>query len=159
MASLGYLYAQGKGVARDGFAARKWYLAAATQGQPRAQFNLALMHIRADGGPLNWPEAVRWLKAAATSGHAGALRELAYLHDEGRGVARNPEQAAAYLIASYQARAGSAKPNAADRREAWSRATRVALQRQLTAANRYAGKVNGILDDATQHALEGLGAD
>jgi TPR repeat protein len=163
MASLGFLHAQGKGVVRDAFAARKWYAAAAAQGQARAQFNLALMHIRAEGGPLNWPEAVRWLKAAATSGHAGALRELAYLHDEGRGVARNPEQAAAYLIASYQARSGSglngaARPDAADRREAWSRATRTAIQRQLAAANRYTGKVNGRLDDATRQALDGLAA-
>ena len=162
MASLGFLYAQGKGVARDAFTARKWYAAAAGQGHARAQFNLALMHIRAEGGPLNWLEAVRWLKAAATTGHAGALRELAYLHDEGRGVPRNPEQAAAYLIASYQARSssgahGPARPNAADRREAWSRATRSAIQRQLSAANRYTGKVNGRLDDATRQALEGLG--
>jgi TPR repeat protein len=163
MASLGFLYAQGKGVARDAFAARKWYLAAASQGHARAQFNLALMHIRAEGGPLSWPEAVRWLKAAATSGHAGALRELAYLHDEGRGVPRNPEQAAAYLIASYQARSspgfkGAARPNAADRREAWSRATRSAIQRQLAASHHYTGKVTGVLDAATRQALEGLGA-
>lgn len=159
MASLGFLYAQGKGVARDAFAARKWYLAAAAQGHARAQFNLALMHIRADGGPLNWAEAVRWLKAAATSGHAGALRELAYLHDEGRGVPRSPEQAAAYLIASYQARSGTTRPTAADRREAWSRATRSALQRQLTASHHYTGRINGQLDTATRQALEGLGAE
>jgi TPR repeat protein len=163
MASLGFLYAQGKGVARDAFAARKWYLAAASQGHARAQFNLALMHIRAEGGPLSWPEAVRWLKAAANSGHAGALRELAYLHDEGRGVTRNPEQAAAYLIASYQARSGlgfngPARPNAADRREAWSRATRAAIQRQLAASHHYTGRINGQLDDATRQALEGLAA-
>jgi TPR repeat protein len=158
MASLGFLYAQGKGVARDAFAARKWYLAAANQGHARAQFNLALMHIRAEGGPLSWPEAVRWLKAAATSGHAGALRELAYLHDEGRGVPRNPEQAAAYLITSYQARSGTTRPNAADRREAWSRATRSAIQRQLAASHRYNGKITGQLDDATRQALQALGA-
>jgi TPR repeat protein len=158
MTSLGFLYSQGKGVARDAFAARKWYLAAARQGHARAQFNLALMYIRAEGGPLNWPEAVRWLKAAATSGHAGALRELAYLHDEGRGVPRSPEQAAAYLIASYQARSGVMRPNAADRREAWSRATRAAVQRQLAASHHYTGRINGVLDTATQKALEGLGA-
>jgi TPR repeat protein len=116
------------------------------------------MHIRGDGGPQNWPEAVRWLKAAATAGHTGALRELAYLHDEGRGVPRSPEQAAAYLIASYQARSGTTRPNAADRREAWSRATRAAIQRQLTASHRYTGKINGQLDDATRQALEGLAA-
>jgi TPR repeat protein len=158
MASLGFMYAQGKGVARDAFAARQWYQAAASQGHARAQFNLALMHIRGDGGPQNWPEAVRWLKAAATAGHTGALRELAYLHDEGRGVPRSPEQAAAYLIASYQARSGTTRPNAADRREAWSRATRAAIQRQLTASHRYTGKINGQLDDATRQALEGLAA-
>jgi TPR repeat protein len=161
-ASLGFLFAQGKGVARDAIAARKWYLAAAAQGHARAQFNLALMYIRAEGGPLSWPDAVRWLKAAAGAGHAGALRELAYLHDEGRGVARNPEQAAAYLIASYQARArsgsGSARPNAADRREAWSRATRIAVQKQLAASSRYTGKITGLLDAATRQALDGLAA-
>jgi TPR repeat protein len=159
LASLGYLYAQGKGVARDFGAARKWYLAAAEQGHPRAQFNLALLLIRGEGGPIAWPDAVRWLRAAANSGHAGALRELAYLHDEGRGVPRDAGQAAAYLIESYKARTGGAyvRATAADRREAWSRATRQALQRQLAASNRYSGKVNGRMDEATRQALEGLG--
>jgi TPR repeat protein len=156
MASLGFLYAIGKGVARDALAARDWYAKAAAKGNARAMFNLALLLLRAEGGGADWPEAVRLLRLAATDRHAGALRELAVLHDEGRAVARDPRIAADYLIAYYRVAHRRGRADAFARAEAWSLATRRAVQKSLAELGLYGGPIHGIFDARTRAALARL---
>ncbi|MFN3869296.1 MAG: caspase family protein, partial [Hyphomicrobiaceae bacterium] len=151
MTSLGYLHDTGKGVVRDAAAARRWYSAAVALGDTRAMFNLALMTMRGGGGTL--VEAVRLLENAAERGHAGARRELAFLYDEGRGVARNPERAATHLLAALEAGDEGAARDALQRTNAWSYATRRAIQRQLTSRGLYRGEAHGVFNHSTKTAL------
>ncbi len=154
MTSLGYLYHQGRGVGRDGVEARKWYGRAVAQDNPRAMYNLALMHVRGEGGERDFGEAVRLLKKAIEKGHAGAMRELAFLFDEGRGVGRDAKAAADYLLASYKAGHRDARVDLLGRPEALSSATRREIQKLLTAAGVYHGRVTGYFDPVTRRAIE-----
>ena len=156
MTSLGFLYASGKGVARDAQMARRWYRTAADRGEKRAMFNLALMNIRGEGNRPDLAEAVRLLESAAEQGHAGAHRELAFLYDEGRGVARSPERAASHLLAAVAAGHDDAERDVLQRPGAWSFATRRALQRQLADRGLYRGGVHGIFNTSTKAALRKL---
>ena len=157
MTSLGYLYQQGKGVAKDAAEARKWYAEAAAGGNPRALYNLALMNVRGEGGERDFGEAVRLLQGAIENGHIGAMRELAFLFDEGRGVARDPKAAAEYLLAAYRGGHKDARVDLLTRPEAWSADTRREIQRRLTDAGLYAGRVTGTFDGKTRAAIEAYG--
>lgn len=154
LTSLGFLYSQGKGVARDARAARRWYQLAVDRGDARAMFNLALMLVRGEGGSANLAEAVRLLQTAAERGHVGAQRELAYFYDEGRGVARNADQAAEHLLAALAGGHKDAAHDLLERPEAWSYATRRAIQRALARRGLYRGAVHGIFNLSTRRALQ-----
>lgn len=104
-------------------------------------FNLALMQMRGEGGPIDGVEAIRWLNTAVDKGHSGAMRELAYLHDEGRIVERDAGRAAEYLVAALlalkvESRAdaftqATAAVDAMLTKDNWSFGTRRATQKRL----------------------------
>lgn len=153
MTSLGFLYAQGKGVAQNQKSARHWYRMAADRGDARAMFNLALMLARGEGGATDLAEAVRLLQTAAERGHSGARRELAYFYDEGRGVAHDPDRAAEHLLAVLAGKNREAERELLERPNAWSFATRRALQRALARRGLYRGTVHGIFNASTKNAI------
>ncbi len=157
MTSLAYLYQQGKGVARDGEEARRWYAAAAAKDNARAMYNLALMHTRGEGGPRDFKEAVRNLSLAIAKGHVGAHREFAFLNDSGTGLKRDPAAAARHLLIAYKAGHPEARMDLLTRPEAWSLATRREIQKQLKDAGAYQGRISGTFDPATRRAIEAYG--
>jgi len=73
--NLGWMYAQGRGVAQDHAEAVRWYRLAAEQGVAGAQDNLGLMYYLGDGVAQDYVSAHMWANIAAANGTERA-REL-----------------------------------------------------------------------------------
>ncbi len=82
---LAYLYYKAdsdpavSGLAQSDSRAAYWYRKAAQQGHARAQFNMAVLHLRGHGVDRDPVEAYAWLLQSAAQGHEGSgdlLREL-----------------------------------------------------------------------------------
>lgn len=72
--ALAYLH----GPAANAGAARRWSIAAASQGQPVAQYLLGTLYLDSDPA-----QAVRWLRAAAEQGNVKAMHNLAIAFAQG----------------------------------------------------------------------------
>jgi hypothetical protein len=93
---LGLSYANGRGVPQDDNEAVKWFIKAAEQGDPKAQFFSGLMHTIGRGVPQDDNEAVKWYAKAAEQGNADAQFFMGLMYEEGKGVHRDDEEAAKY---------------------------------------------------------------
>jgi TPR repeat protein len=88
--NLGWLYHQGKGVARNYKAAVKWYGLAAYQGVAEAQHNLGVMYGLGTGVIQDDVKAHMWANIAAMNGHKeGAI--LRGIAEEGMTAAQIAE--------------------------------------------------------------------
>lgn len=80
--NLGYCYEMGQGTTVDQEAAVKWYLKAAEQGYPRAQYHVGLAYsYGGQGVEWNLTEACKWLTLASWNGIKEAeqlLRQTAF---------------------------------------------------------------------------------
>ncbi len=90
-------YAAGVRYAKQGdyVAARREYLAAATDGNANAQNNLANLYRSGGGGPVDLQEAFYWFSKAALQGQVNAQTSLGDMYEKGDGVPRD------YLRAAY----------------------------------------------------------
>jgi TPR repeat protein len=80
----------------------------AESGDPRAQFNVAMMHARGEGVAQDYVEAARWFVQAAEQGQAEAQARIGGMYAEGIGVERDDVEAARWLTeAAYQHHAAS----------------------------------------------------
>ncbi|HEX9568258.1 MAG TPA: tetratricopeptide repeat protein [Rhodospirillales bacterium] len=102
--SIGYMYAEGRGVASDLRVAAEWFDKAARQGHAMAQFNLGLLYVGGKGVPEDPVRGAEWLGKAAEQGLASAQNNLGYLYNKGRGVPR--DQVRAYMWLSLAASNG-----------------------------------------------------
>ena len=80
-ASLGYLYAIGRGVPLDETQAALWYRRAADQGQSFAQFQLGLLYDKGHGVPQDVVEAEKWLILATAASPPAAAEERQRMRD------------------------------------------------------------------------------
>lgn len=71
---LGWLHAQGQGVAQDYAEAVKWFRLAALQGNAIAQYNLGGMYAQGQGVAQDYVRAYMWLNFAAVSGIAASIK-------------------------------------------------------------------------------------
>lgn len=78
-ASLGWLYLNGRGVARDYAQARQFFEMAAAQGQAVAQYNLAQLYHNGQGGAQDFAQACHWYEKAAFQGSADAQVNLVHV--------------------------------------------------------------------------------
>ncbi|MCK6491073.1 MAG: sel1 repeat family protein, partial [Planctomycetes bacterium] len=79
----GLLCAHGQaGVAQDPAEAARWCQAAARQGLPVAQYNLALLHAAGSGVDADPDQAARWLRVAAINGVNEAAGCLDLIHGD-----------------------------------------------------------------------------
>lgn len=62
---LGYLFANGQGVAQDHAEAARWTRMAADRGEPAAQFALGVMYANGEGVPQDDVRAYLWFDIAA----------------------------------------------------------------------------------------------
>ena len=78
------MYTRGEDVRQDPFAATRWFLLAAAQGHPQAQYEVGQAYRFGTGVRSDFPAAVNWLRKAANQGVVDAQIELARLLAEGR---------------------------------------------------------------------------
>ena len=77
--SLGVKFA-GLGPAQDYAQAAHWYLKAADQNHPLAQFNLGMMYAAGHGVPRDTAKSMEWMQKAADLGDAGAQHYIGIKH-------------------------------------------------------------------------------
>ncbi|HEX2255688.1 MAG TPA: tetratricopeptide repeat protein [Afifellaceae bacterium] len=86
------------GIQPDEGRARRFFAYAASYfGDPEAQYQLAGMYLRGQGGEKNERQAVRWFKLAAEKGHARAQAAFGQALFKGIGVARNQTRGLMWL--------------------------------------------------------------
>jgi len=99
---LGLIYHEGKLVARDDAAARKWLKIAAERrdmrilyklGMPDAQYALGCLLRDGMGGKADASAAASWFEQAASQGHSQAQLALAQLNFKNAGIKPDPERA------------------------------------------------------------------
>ncbi len=89
---VGYLYAQGEGVASNSGTAAKWYHKAADQGDPDAQLNLGLMYVNGAGVKKSYVTAYKWFALADLTYPPGDYRENAFRNRENVATLMSTEQ-------------------------------------------------------------------
>jgi uncharacterized RDD family membrane protein YckC len=95
--NIGFMYANGQGVATNYAEAVKWYRLAAEAGYAIAQSNLGAMYVDGKGVAKNYAEAARWYRLAAEQGNAIAQNMLGFMYGNGEGVAQDRVQAYKWL--------------------------------------------------------------
>ena len=86
----------------------------AEEGDPKAQFNLGLLHETGRGVTEDPAEAAAWYERAARQGVTQAQLNLAALHQTGRGVAQDPAEALYWLEVAARLGEGAAQEQAAN---------------------------------------------
>lgn len=107
---LGILYARGKGVPKSDVEAAKWYMAAANQHIPQAQFAIGPMRLRIDHDER---EAAKWFRLAARQGLPVAQLALGAAYETGRGIKKNDRQAAKWFLQSAEGGDGAGQESIA----------------------------------------------
>jgi len=88
--SLGLMYENGDGVAKNHAEAVKWYRRAAEQGDANGQFLLGKMYEFGRGVAQDDAEAVKWYRLAAEQGDAESQSTLGFAYWKGgKNVAKN----------------------------------------------------------------------
>ncbi len=105
IATLGWMYETGKGVAEDDAKAASLYRTAIAQGDAFGRWRMGVM-IDEGAAPGSSEQAVAMFREAAAQKSAGATASLGVMYATGRGVARDYEAAMRYYQAA--ARMGSA---------------------------------------------------
>jgi TPR repeat protein len=82
-----------RGTKQDDARAFEWYLKAAEQNHPGAQFALASMYDNGRGVKINHAEAVKWCRRAAELGNVGAQFNLGVMYANGQGVKKDEAEA------------------------------------------------------------------
>ncbi len=102
-AMLGYMYRDGKGVAKDEKEAFKWFRIVAEQGFPDAQFMLGKMYREGRGVLQDYKEASKWFRLAAEQGDAMAQLNLGTMYQQAEGVSQDDKEAVKwYRLAAEQ---------------------------------------------------------
>lgn len=84
--NLGYMYRNGRGVARDDQRAADYYLKAALRGVPAGRGGLGMMYEQGWGVPQSAADSIRWLNLAAEDNFTPAVDHLGNLYRMGKGV-------------------------------------------------------------------------
>jgi TPR repeat protein len=91
---LGFTYEEGRGVAKDGAEAVKWYRMAAEQGHIPSQVNLAsMLSYEGSGKAKNEAEAAKWYRKAAEQGETSSQAQLGFIYSNGHGVPKDEVEA------------------------------------------------------------------
>jgi len=93
MISLGGMYRDGRGVAKDEAEAVRLYRKAADAGNAAAIARLGFMYKDGRGVAKDDAEAVRLYRKAADAGNATAMNNLGFMYETGRGVAKDDAEA------------------------------------------------------------------
>ena len=108
---LGWMYANGDGIAQDQAQAVAWFRQAAEQGYAWGQYNLGWMYANGSGITQDKTQAVAWYRKAAEQGHARAQSNLGVMYKNGEGVAQDQAQAVAWFRQAAEQGDASAQCN------------------------------------------------
>jgi TPR repeat protein len=97
---LGFLYFEGRGLAKDAWKAKDFYGLACQGGDALGCLNLALMYLNGEGIPKDAGLAAGLFQRACERGEVAACANLGLLYQSGRGVPRDESRAAALLRAA-----------------------------------------------------------
>jgi TPR repeat protein len=84
--NLGYMYRNGRGVARDDARAADYYLQASLRGVPAGRDGLGMMYEQGWGVPQSAVDSIYWLSLAAEDNFAPAVDHLGNVYRMGKGV-------------------------------------------------------------------------
>ncbi len=76
-------YALGEGIRKNERLARKWYARASKSGDITSDYDLALMLLYGEGGPVETEKGKNMLERLATEGEPSAQKVLAYAYEKG----------------------------------------------------------------------------
>ena len=108
--SLGRLYQQGRGVARDAQAAARWYAKAASKGHAAARYALGKLHANGENVKQDYYRASEWYRLAADIGnHAEAQFALGELYFHGRGASHDYGEAVNWYLRAARQGHGAAQ--------------------------------------------------
>ena len=100
--SLGIMYAEGEGVAKNAGEAVRWFRAAERQGYAKAQSNLGMMYYKGEGVAKDKTKALRLFRAAAEQGVAKAQNGLGVMYHKGEGVTKDKSKAMRWFRAAAE---------------------------------------------------------
>jgi TPR repeat protein len=89
--------------------ALKEWLPIAGQGDPNAQYNVALLYAHGQGAPQDWQKAKDWYLKAAGQGVAAAQYNLGVMYANGEGVPKDPAEAEKWFTKAAQQGIGAAQ--------------------------------------------------
>jgi TPR repeat protein len=95
-ADLGWMYAQGQGVAQDCAQAVAWWRKAADQGNAAGQANLGMMYGLGLGVAQDTTQSLVWFRKATDQGQVEAQEALGLMYASGQGVPQDDAQAVAW---------------------------------------------------------------
>ncbi len=156
MAALGYAHEQGIGTPVDFIRAREWYARAADAHQIDAMTNLGRLYEAGEGGPQDYGRAYDLYRQAAEGGNPTAMANLANLYEFGLGTSADPKQAAFWLARAIMAGNADTLNQLVSSPQDFSAEVIRALQEFLQRRGLYAGKPDGLLNEATARGLEKL---
>jgi TPR repeat protein len=99
---LGEIYDEGKGVAKDGHEAVRWYVVASSQGAADAAFNLGRLYHDGRGVPQNFARAREWYLIATRGGVIKAATNLGFMNASGEGERPDYKQAIKWFVFAAQ---------------------------------------------------------
>ncbi|MEE8202368.1 MAG: tetratricopeptide repeat protein [Alphaproteobacteria bacterium] len=106
--SVGWLYANGRGVEKDPAVSRRWYRKAAEQGNVDARNGLAVMYATGKGVRRDDRKAAHWYREGTEADCALAQVHLSELYANGLGVPQDKREAE-----KWQRKAAEQKPDLA----------------------------------------------
>ncbi|KAF9120579.1 hypothetical protein BGW39_011259 [Mortierella sp. 14UC] len=109
--AVGIMYIEGSEVGRDYQAAMDWFLKAAEQEHPHAQFYISAMFNSGQGVPQDFSKAMEWCIKAGEQGHKDALYNLGYMHEKGQGVPQSYSEAMRWYLKAADQRQANAFAN------------------------------------------------
>ncbi|KAK3817115.1 MAG: hypothetical protein JOS17DRAFT_820495 [Linnemannia elongata] len=97
--ALGDRFKDGRQVYQDHQAAMGWYIKAADQNHPRAQYGIGLLYEQGeDGVPQDHSKAFEWFHKAALQGYADAQAKVSHVHTKGAGVPKDNIEAMEWMV-------------------------------------------------------------
>jgi uncharacterized protein len=127
--TLGNLYLEGTGVAKNEAEALSWYRKAADQGDPVAQCNLGSMYAEGIGVPKDAIEAANWFRKSAEQSNTVGQLCLGIMYRDGAGVPQDNVQSYLWLsLASPNSPAAKAE---VDKLQAKMRPEQIAEAKKL----------------------------
>lgn len=99
---LGICYANGSGIAKDGYEAFKWFKLSAEQGHVGGMRNLGRCYFEGLGVEKNEDEGIKLFNLSAEQGDAEAQLYLGYCYAQGIGVSQNIDEALKWLKLSAE---------------------------------------------------------